>query len=97
MAGNRIWIGKDRSRREVVDTVLGMTNVERLSNAASLDLPLIIQLFVEENVDTYQFILQQSRSFVSKAACIRTALGIGGKKAQQMVEIRGRVGFKSWS
>ena len=49
MAGERIWIGKDRSRREVVHTVLGMTSVERLSNAAGLDLPLIIQLFIEEN------------------------------------------------
>lgn len=96
MAGNRIWIGKDRSRREVVDAVLGMTSVERLSNAASLDLPLIIQLFIEENAGHF------INSFFNKAGplslkqhAFELLPGVGGKKAQQMVEIRGRVGFKS--
>lgn len=96
MAGERIWIGKDRSRREVVDTVLGMTSVERLSNAAGLDLPLIIQLFIEENAGHF------INSFFNKAGplslkqhAFELLPGIGGKKAQQMVEIRGRVGFKT--
>lgn len=96
MAGERIWIGKDRSRREVVDTVLGMTSVERLSNAAGLDLPLIIQLFIEENAGHF------INSFFNKAGplslkqhAFELLPGIGSKKAQQMVEIRGRVGFKT--
>ena len=47
--GERIYVGVDSNKRNAVGEILGMAKLNLLSNSASSDLPLIVQMFVEVN------------------------------------------------
>ena len=47
--GDRIYVGVDNARRVDVGEILGMARIDLLSDAATSDLPLIMQIFIEEN------------------------------------------------
>jgi hypothetical protein len=46
---SRVYIGNDASKRVNIERVLGMTNLGRVANHVKSDLPLVIQIFIEEN------------------------------------------------
>ena len=45
----RIYIGKDRSKREAISAIIGMAHLDKMSNMAKADLPALVQMFVEEH------------------------------------------------
>ena len=94
LPSSRIYIGNGKGTPK--GTILGGAKLDRMSNSAKLDFPLIIQLFVEE------FGMHFIKSFFNKAGNLSLKQhafelldGIGNKKAQQMVELRGSSGFAS--
>ena len=67
-----------------------------MSNSAKLDFPLIIQLFVEEfGMHFVQSFFNKAGNLSLKQHAFELLDGIGNKKAQQMVELRGSSGFAS--
>ena len=76
--------------------ILGGARMDKMSNSAKLDFPLIIQLFVEEHgkhfVDAF---FNKAGNLSLKQHAFELLAGIGNKKALQMAELRGSSGFAS--
>ena len=94
--GDRIYIGVDGDKRTDVGDILGMAKMELLSNSAASDLPLIIQLFIEEKAAHFiKAFFNIAGPLSLKQHAFELLPGIGKKKALQMVEVRGSSGFTS--
>ena len=94
----RIYIGTDVSKREDIENVLGMTNIGRLANHITADLPLVIQIFIEENEKHFiSAFFNVAGNMSLKQHAFELLQGVGNKKAIQMVEARGSTGFESLS
>jgi len=92
----RVYIGTDEKQREHIDSVLGMTNLGRVANHVKADLPLVVQIFIEEN--EHHFIsafFNVAGNMSLKQHAFELLSGVGNKKAMQMVEARGSSGFES--
>ena len=96
--GERIYVGVDSTKRTAVGDILGMARLDRLSNSASSDLPLITQMFIEENQAHFiNSFFNIAGPLSLKQHAFELLPGIGKKKALQMVESRGSSGFSSLS
>lgn len=94
--GERIYVGVDSTKRTAVGDILGMAKLDRLSNSASSDLPLIIQMFIEENQSHFiKSFFNIAGPLSLKQHAFELLPGIGKKKALQIVESRGSNGFSS--
>ena len=91
----RIYVGGD-SKGSPEGSILGGARMDKMSNSAKLDFPLIIQLFVEEHgkhfVDAF---FNKAGNLSLKQHAFELLAGIGNKKALQMAELRGSSGFAS--
>jgi predicted nucleic acid-binding OB-fold protein len=92
----RIYIGDETSKREHIEQVLGMTNIGRLTNHVKADLPLVVQIFIEENEKHFiAAFFNVAGNMSLKQHAFELLQGVGNKKAMQMVEARGSSGFES--
>jgi len=89
----RIYIGKDRSKRESISSIIGMAHLDRMSNMAKQDIETVVQMFIEEHS---QFFVEE---FYNKAGYITMKKhafillpNVNTKTAQKMVETRNQVG-----
>lgn len=93
---SRVYIGTDASKRINIGRVLGMTNLGRVANHVKADLPLVIQIFIEENerhfIDTF---FNRAGNMSLKQHSFELLPGVGNKKALQMVDARGSSGFET--
>ena len=87
--GERVYIGDDRSKRTVVERLLGVAKLERLSAAAQEQLPLAMAELVKANAAYFL------KGFYNVAGPINRNYhafqllnGVGPKKAEEMVEAR---------
>ena len=96
--GSKIYMGIDHSQREVVQDVLGFARIRDLSNAASQELPLVIQQMIEESPDTFlQQFFNRAGNLSLNMHAFELLPGVGNKKALEMVASRGRVGWESFA
>ncbi|MDA9254562.1 DUF655 domain-containing protein [Candidatus Poseidoniaceae archaeon] len=92
----RVYIGDDSSKRAHIAQVLGMTNLGRLANHIRADLPLVVQIFIEENEKHFiAAFFNVAGNMSLKQHAFELLQGVGNKKAMQMVEARGSSGFES--
>ena len=92
----RVYIGDDSAKREHIEQVLGMTNIGRLANHIKADLPLVVQIFIEENEKHFiAAFFNVAGNMSLKQHAFELLQGVGNKKAIQMVEARGSSGFES--
>lgn len=92
----RVYIGEDSSKRAHIAQVLGMTNLGRLANHIRADLPLVVQIFIEENEKHFiAAFFNVAGNMSLKQHAFELLQGVGNKKAMQMVEARGSSGFES--
>ena len=92
----RVYIGTDEDQREHIDSVLGMTNIGRVANHVKADLPLVVQIFIEENEQHFiNAFFNVAGNMSLKQHAFELLSGVGNKKAMQMVEARGSTGFES--
>ena len=89
----RLYICLDSAQRKEVVSILGMARRDRMSNMAKMDLPLVVQMFVEEHASYFV------DEFYNKAGPISLKVhgfellpDVGKKKAGQMVAARNSVG-----
>lgn len=96
--GTRIYMGIDHSKRDVVQDILGFARIRDLSNSASQELPVVIQKMIEDAPDVFvnQF-FNRAGNLSLKMHAFELLSGVGNKKAMEMVERRGRVGWESFS
>ena len=52
-AGERLYMGIDHSKRDVIQDVLGFARIRDLSNAANVELPVVIQSMIEDAPDVF--------------------------------------------
>ncbi len=73
-----------------------MTNLGRLANHIRADLPLVVQIFIEENEKHFiAAFFNVAGNMSLKQHAFELLQGVGNKKAMQMVEARGSTGFES--
>ena len=98
MVGDRIYMGIDHVQREVVQDVLGFARIRDLSNAASIELPIIIQRIIEDSPDVFiQQFFNRAGNLSLKMHAFELLPGVGNKKAMEMVASRGRVGWENFT
>ena len=89
----RIYIGKDRSKREVISAIIGMAHLDKMSNMAKADLPALVQMFVEEHgqyfVDEFY---NKAGPMSLKQHSYELLPDVGPVKARNMVKARDQVG-----
>ena len=95
LPSSRVYIGNGEGNAPK-GMILGGAKLDRMSNSARIDFPLIIQLFVEEfGMHFIQAFFNKAGNLSLKQHAFELLDGIGNKKAQQMVELRGSSGFTS--
>jgi len=78
----RVYIGTDSQAREHIDQVLGMTNLGRVANHVKADLPLVIQIFIEENEQHFiKAFFNVAGNMSLKQHAFELLFGVGNKKA----------------
>ena len=98
MVGDRIYMGIDHAQRDVVQDVLGFARIRDLSNAASIELPIVIQNIIEDSPDVFiQQFFNRAGNLSLKMHAFELLAGVGNKKAMEMVASRGRVGWENFT
>ena len=98
MVGDRIYMGIDHAQRDVVQDVLGFARIRDLSNAASIELPIVIQQIIEDSPDVFiQQFFNRAGNLSLKMHAFELLPGVGNKKAMEMVASRGRVGWENFA
>jgi len=98
MVGDRIYMGIDHIQRDVVQDVLGFARIRDLSNAASIELPIVIQQIIEDSPDVFiQQFFNRAGNLSLKMHAFELLPGVGNKKAMEMVASRGRVGWENFA
>ena len=89
----RIYIGKDRTKRTEVQGILGMAHMDKMSNMAKQDLPTLVQTFIEEHgqyfVDEFY---NKAGPMSLKQHSYELLPDVGPVKARNMVKARDQVG-----
>ena len=89
----RVYIGKDRSKRTDVLGIQGMINLDKMSNMAKQDMPSLVQMFVEEHgqyfVDEFY---NKAGPMSLKQHSYELLPDVGPVKARNMVKARDGVG-----
>ena len=89
----RVYIGKDRSKRTEVLGILGMAHLDKMSNMAKQDMPSLVQMFVEEHgqyfVDEFY---NKAGPMSLKQHSYELLPDVGPVKARNMVKARDGVG-----
>jgi putative nucleotide binding protein len=98
MVGARLYMGIDHSKRDVIQDILGFARIRDLSNSASLELPFVIQQFIEDTPDIFlQQFFNRAGNLSLKMHAFELLAGVGNKKAMEMVASRGRAGWESFT
>ena len=93
---DRIYIGLDQSKKEHVDSYVGGAKLDLMSASARQDMPLVVQLFIEDNSEHFIKVFFNAAGFLSrKQHAFELLQGVGNKKALQIVQERGSSGYKT--
>ena len=86
---DRIYVGLDQSKKIHVDAFVGGAKIDRMSNFARQDLPLVVQLFIEENSQHFiKAFFNVASNLSLKQHSFELLPDVGPKKAMQMVKER---------
>ncbi len=89
----RIYIGKDASKRTDVAAIIGMAHLDKMSNMARQDLPNLVQLFIEEHAQYFVDEFYNKAGPMSlKQHSYELLPDVGPVKARNMVKARDQVG-----
>ncbi len=90
--GDRIYVGVDAAKRTDVGDILGMAKMELLSNSAASDLPLVIQLFIEEKATHFiKAFFNIAGPLSLKQHAFELLPGIGKKRLCRWLRLEARV------
>jgi len=93
MPNHRINIGTDKAARPEVLHFIGMARLDRMTNMARSDLPLVVQLFIEEHAQHFVDAFYNRAGPLSiKQHSFELLPDVGSVKAKNMVKAREQVG-----
>ena len=93
MLNQRIYIGKEASKRTDVAAIIGMAHFDKMSNMARQDLPSLVQLFIEEHAQYFVDEFYNKAGPMSlKQHSYELLPDVGPVKARNMVKARDQVG-----
>jgi predicted nucleic acid-binding OB-fold protein len=86
---DRIYIGLDQSKKVHVDAFVGGAKLDLMSSYARQDMPLVVQLFVEDNSQHFiEAFFNVAGNLSLKQHAFELLPGVGNKKAMQIVKER---------
>ena len=89
----RIYIGKDRSKRQAISTIVGMAHFDKMSNMARQDMEVVIGMFIEEHSQYFVEEFYNKAGYMSlKVHAFELFNSVGKPTAQKMVKAREKVG-----
>ena len=97
-AGARVYMGKDSAKSEIVQEILGFARIRDISNRASAELPVVIQQIIVDSPEVFiQDFFNRAGNLSLKMHAFELLPGVGNKKAMDMVQKRGRVGWENFA
>ena len=90
----RVYFGDDVKERKVIAEPLGMTRYRDLTNRAQSDLSEVIATTINDNPEPYLSFYNRAGNLSLKMHAFELLSGIGPSKAREMIESRGRKGWK---
>lgn len=97
-SGARLYMGVDHSQRDIVSDVLGFARIRDLSATTNFQLPVIIQQYIEDSPEVFiQQFFNRAGNLSLKMHAFELLQGVGNKKAQEMVQARGRTGWNDFA
>ncbi|HDI10125.1 MAG TPA: DUF655 domain-containing protein [Euryarchaeota archaeon] len=93
---DRLYIGRDRERREKVDKVKRRISYEELSSNAKFELPYVLEEIVSENEDKFLRFFNEAGPITTRFHQLELLPGIGKKKMWKIIEERKKGPFKSF-
>ena len=90
----RIYIGKDRSKREAISAIIGMAHLDKMSNMAKQELEVVVEMFIEEHSQYFvEEFFNKAGYITMKRHAFTLLTGVNTATAQRMVEARNQVGI----
>ena len=90
----RIYIGKDRSKREAISAIIGMAHLDKMSNMAKQDLETVVEMFIQEHSQYFVEEFYNKAGYISmKKHAFILLPSVNTATAQKMVEARSQVGI----
>ena len=94
MLGSRVYFGDDVQKRDVIAEPLGMTRYRDLSNMAQSNLSVVIAEIINDLPEKFLSFYNRAGNLSLKMHAFELLPGVGPSKAREMVEARGRKGWK---
>lgn len=94
--GVKTYIGKEASKREVVDHVKRRIKFDELTNNAQTELPYALQAIVLENQDKYIRFYNEAESISLRRHLLEELPGFGKKSMELIVDKRQEQKFKDF-
>jgi len=94
--GERVYVGKDKEKRNKIAKVKGRVNYEDLSAAAHGELVYIIEDIVKNNEEKFVDFYNKCPSISTRFHALELLPGLGKKTMHEIVEERKKEPFKSF-
>lgn len=94
--GDRVYIGKEVERRDVILHVKRRVNWDELTNAAQNELPFIIQELVREKEDRFVRFFNDAQAITTRFHMLELLPGLGKKTMWAILEERKKGPFGSF-
>ncbi len=94
-ANERIYIGKER--RDKIDHIIGRITYEELTSVAKSDLLIIVEKIVKEHENKYIDFFNTAHSITPRMHTFELLPGIGKKYMRQIVDVREKNPFTSFT
>ena len=90
---HRVYIGTDQAKRGQVSAIIGMAHLDKMSNMARQDLPVLVETFVKEHGQYFVEEFYNKAGPLSRKQHVYELLtDVGPVKARNMVKARDEVG-----
>lgn len=94
--GERVYVGKDKEKREKIAKVKGRINYEDLTAAAHGELFYIILDIIKNNEERFVKFYNECPAISTRYHALELLPGLGKKTMQEIVEERKKMPFKSF-
>lgn len=96
LVGDRVYIGKELDKRDVVNKIKRRLRYEDLTATAKSELPYVLEQIVKEQEDRFVEFFNKSESITTKLHQLELLPGIGKKTMWTIIDERKKEPFKSF-
>lgn len=96
MAGDRVYIGKDAERRDMIEHVKRRVGFDELTTASQNELPFLVTQIVKEKEDRFVRFFNEAQAITTRFHMLELLPGLGKKTMWAILEERKKGPFQSF-